>query len=267
MKSVIAILLGLFFLAGCSNNNEEFKFVKEIKLNGMKPISVAVNEKGIWVSDSKNNRIVKINEDGKILKEFDGFHRPMHIALADHKLYIPEYLDDSIKVIDNGKLTSFDLGIKPDAPGGIDVSGPFAAIADFYNHRIIVMNNDSTFIFGKKGHKPGELFYPTDVKIVGDKIVIADAYNNRVQVFSKNGKFVSVIGEKDTLNVASGIDADENKIFLTDSNNNRVLIYDWKGNRLQTLTQNIKYPIDVALYKDRLFISNFHKGTIAVFEN
>lgn len=110
------------------------------------------------------------------------------------------------------------------------------------------------------------MFYPTDVKIIGDKIVVADAYNNRVQVFSKKGKAISVIGEKDTLKVASGIDADENKIFVTDSNNNRVLVYDWEGNRLQTLTQNINYPIDVVLYKNKLFISNFHKGTISIYE-
>ncbi len=265
MKNILIILFGFLFLAGCSNN-KGYKFVMEIKLDGMKPISTAVGENGIWVSDSKNNRIIKINESGKILEEFKDFKRPMHISLFNGKVYIPEYLNDSIKVISKGKISTFNLGMKPNAPGGIDVSDSFTAVSDFYNHRIIVKNKDSTYTFGRKGHKNGELFYPTDVKIINDKIVVADAYNNRVQVFNREGKFISVIGEKDSIKVATGIDADENKIFVTDSNNNRVLIYNWEGKRLQTLTQNISYPIDVDLNKDKLFISNFHKGTISIYE-
>jgi DNA-binding beta-propeller fold protein YncE len=264
-KIVIMMLFGLLLFFGCSTN-KDYKFVQEVNLNGMKPISIAVAEDGIWVSDSENNRIVKINENGKIISEFDGFQRPMHISLFKEKVYVPEYLNDSIKVISNGKVLTLNLRMKPNAPAGIDVLDSFTAIADFYNHRIIVKNEDSTYSFGSKGHKAGKLFYPTDVKIIGDKIIVADAYNNRIQIFSKKGEAVSVIGGNDSLNVASGIDANENKIFVTDSNNNRVLIYDWKGNRLQTLTQNINYPIDVVLNKDKLFISNFHKGTISIYE-
>lgn len=264
-KIVIMMLLGLLLFAGCSTN-EEYRFVREISLNGMKPISIAVAEDGIWISDSENNRVVKIDDNGKIINEFGGFRRPMQIGLANGKLYVPEYLTDSIKIIIDGKVIPFNLGIKPNSPAGIDAEASIIAVADFYNHRIIIKDKKETYTFGNKGHKKGELFYPTDVKIIGDKIVVADAYNNRVQVFSKKGKAISVIGEKDTLKVASGIDADENKIFVTDSNNNRVLVYDWEGNRLQTLTQNISYPIDVVLNNNKLFISNFHKGTISIYE-
>lgn len=267
MKNIIIILLGFLFLAGCSNNNKEYKFVKEIKLEGMNPISIAADGTGIWVSDSKNNRIIKINGNGKILEEFNGFKRPMHISLFNGKVYIPEYLIDSIKVIGNGKVLPFNLGIKPNAPAGIDVSNSLIAVADFYNHRIIVRNKDSTYTIGRKGHKNGELFYPTDVKIVKDKIVVADAYNNRVQVFNREGKFISAIGEKDSIKVATGIDANENKIFVTDSGNDRVLIYNWKGKKIGTLTKSLSYPIDVFIDRDELLISNFYKGTISVYRN
>jgi DNA-binding beta-propeller fold protein YncE len=265
VKIVFMMMLGLLLFAGCSTN-KEYKFVQEISLNGMKPISIAVAEDGIWISDSENNRVVKIDDTGKIINEFDGFRRPMQIGLANGKLYVPEYLTDSIKVIIDDKVIPFNLGMKPDAPAGIDADTSIVAVADFYNHRIIIKDKKGTYTFGSKGHKKGELFYPTDVKIIEDKIFVADAYNNRVQVFSKKGKAISVIGDKDTLKVASGVDADENNIFVTDSNNNRVLVYDWEGNRIQTLTQNISYPIDVVLNKDKLYISNFHKGTISIYE-
>ena len=167
----------------------------------------------------------------------------MHISFFKGKVYVPEYLNDSIKVISNSKVLPFNLGIKPNAPAGIDVSGSLIAVADFYNHRIIVKDGDSTYTFGKKGHKNGELFYPTDVKIINNKIVVADAYNNRVQVFNREGKFISAIGEKDSIKVATGIDANENKIFVTDSGNDRVLIYNWKGKRIGTLTKRKTYNI------------------------
>ncbi|GBD91343.1 NHL repeat protein [bacterium BMS3Abin04] len=265
MKKTAVILLSLLLLSGCSQN-KRYEYYKEIKLAGMNPISTAVGENGIWVSDSKNNEIVLINEKGKISKRYKDFKRPMHISLFEGKVFVPEYLSDSIKVISNGKVLPLNLSIKPDAPGGIDVNDSLIAIADFYNHRIIFKTKSKTFTFGKKGHNAGELFYPTDVKIVKDKIVVADAYNNRVQIFSVKGKFIKAIGERDKIKVATGIDADENKIIVTDSGNNRVIIYDWNGNKIEELTKNLNYPIDATIDGNKLFICNFHVGSIAVYK-
>ncbi len=266
MKNILIVLLFSIFLFGCSNSMK-YKYSKEINLNGMNPISVAVTKTGIWVSDSKNNKIVQINATGEILKSYKGFKRPMHISAYEGKVFIPEYLSDSVKIISNGKVSGLSLDIIPNAPGGIDVSNSLIAIADFYNHRIIVKTKNKTYTFGKKGHKAGELFYPTDVKIVNDKIVVADAYNNRVQIFTVSGKFIRAIGEKDKIKVATGIDADENKIIVTDSGNNRVLIYDWNGNIIEELTENLNYPIDAQIDNNKLFICNFHVGNIAVYKN
>ena len=266
MKLLISALLIIIVLSGC-DTNKKYLFDKTIDLNGMNPISSVIVDDQIFISDSKNNRIVEINENGKIIKSYPGFKRPMHISAFQGKVFIPEYLNDSIKIIENGKTIPFELSIIPSAPGGIDVNNKLTAIADFYNHRIIIKSKNDTYTFGKKGHKVGELFYPTDVKIVNDKIVIADAYNNRVQIFSVEGKFLKAIGEKDNIKVATGVDADENKIIVTDSENSRVLIYNWEGTKIAELTQNLKYPIDVTINGDKLFVCNFHAGNIAIFQN
>jgi DNA-binding beta-propeller fold protein YncE len=86
-------------------------------------------------------------------------------------------------------------------------------------------------------------------------------------VFNREGKFISVIGDKDSIKVATGIDADENEIFVTDSGNNRVLIYNWKGKRIGTLTKSLNYPIDIFIDRDKILISNFHKGSISIYKN
>ncbi len=265
MKQFILALLSIIILSGCSSD-KNYQFEKAIELKGMNPISLVFVGNKMFVSDSKDNKIVEMNENGKVLMSYTGFKRPMHISTFRDKIFIPEYLNDSIKVIDNGKIITFDLEIVPSAPGGIDVTDNLFAVTDFYNHRIIVKSNNETYVIGKKGHNEGELFYPTDVKIVNDKIVVADAYNNRVQIFSVEGKFLKIIGDKDKIKVATGVDADENKIIVTDSEKNRVLIYNWEGIKIDELTQNLKYPIDVTISDNNLFISNFHIGTIVVYK-
>ncbi len=265
MKKIFLFVVGLLLIAGC-NTKRGFKFDKLIKIDNSGPVGIAGGNGYLWISDSKNNRILKTDLSGNILETFDGFARPMHLSWFDGKLYVPEYLTDSIKILNNnGEIDALSVSISPEAPGGIDVNKSLIAIADFYNHRIIVKSGDNTFAFGTKGHNSGELFYPTDVKIAKGKIIVADAYNNRIQIFTSKGKHLSTIGENDGIKVASGVEANSDYIFVSDSENNRVLIYDWKGTKIFELTENLKYPIDIFATRHNLFVSNFHGSSISVF--
>ncbi|MFD2833837.1 6-bladed beta-propeller [Gramella sp. AN32] len=148
----------------------------------------------------------------------------------------------------------------------MNVNGDTIAIADFYNHRIILQINDEVHFIGKEGHDKGELYYPIDVKIQQDKIYVADAYNHRIQVFDLDGKLLNIIGALDAINVASGIDIRNNLLAVTDQENSRVLIYDLNGLLQQILTEKINYPTDVLFDENRLYITNFKENTISVFK-
>lgn len=265
----------LYFLAllviviiSCKEKNKEWVFEGEIKLpENSRPLALAKTGDELWFSDPENFRLLKIDFDGNVLDSITGVKRPMNIAFDKDKLYTPEFLTDTIWVFENGNKAPLSIKAQLNAPSGISVKGDTIAIADFYNHRVILQIGHKVTFIGNEGHDKGQLYYPTDVKIKGDKIYVADAYNHRVQLFDFNGKVLEVLGEQDGFNVASGIDINKKRMAVTDQENSRVLIYDLKGVLLQILETNINYPTDVLLNQDRLYISNFKKNSISIYHN
>jgi len=146
------------------------------------------------------------------------------------------------------------------------VDGNSVAIADFYNHRIILQQDDKVTIIGKEGHNDGELYYPTDVDIKKDLIYVADAYNNRVQVFDFEGKYVRMIGWNEGIKVATGLKVTDTQVIVADFDGNRVLVYDIYGKLLQTLIDKFNKPTDIELVDNNMFVLNYKGKTISVFE-
>lgn len=269
IKSSFLSLFGgllIFLLFASCQGNEQWKFSKEIKLNDIQPIGIDFEKGNLYLSDVKNNRLVQVNLDGKITKEYDSLQRPMHFSIDDGKIYVPEYLTDQIKILIDGKTEKLALPDTLDAPSGVAVKAGDIAVADFYNHRIILQINGKSTHIGKEGHGKGELYYPTDVEIFNDKIYVADAYNNRVQIFNKQGESLQIIGDKDIINTATGIAITDKNIFLTDFENNRILIYDSLGKRNQILTENLNKPTDIFLSGNTMYVANYKGQSVVVFE-
>ena len=253
-------------LFSCREEGRKWTFVKKIELpQKARPLAMAKTGADLWFSDPDRFRLLKIDLNGKVLDSIVGIQRPMNIDFNKGKLYVPEFLTDTIWIFENGKKYSLSLNAKPQAPAGLNVKGDTIAIADFYNHRIILQINGKVSFIGKEGHDKGELYYPIDVKVQDDKIYVADAYNNRVQVFDLRGKILNVIGEQDGLNVASAIAFNKNGFAVTDQENSRVLIYDLNGTLQQILTTNINYPTDVMFDGNMLYITNFKENSIVEY--
>lgn len=267
----IAFLLSSIAILGCSENKKEnreqalWKFNKEIPIDGISPIGIVAQGDFLWLSDVDNNRVVKIDLEGTLIEEYPGFQRPMHIAIQDSKIYIPEYTSDTLSILDNGIITTYPLKEIPDAIAGVAVEGNKVAIADFYNHRIILQQGDSITIIGKEGHNDGELYYPTDVAFKDNLIYVADAYNDRVQVFDLQGKYVKMIGWNDGIKVASGIKVTETQVIVVDFEGNRVLVYDKNGELIQTLDDNFNQPTDIEVTGDKMYIVNYSTSLITVY--
>ena len=258
---------GLFLsviLIGC-NTSTEWTFDREVALDDIAPIGIIYDSESLWLSDAKNNRIVSINLRGEILKEYNGFQRPMHISKTGPSIYVPEYLTDTIKVIDNNKVSIVELSETLNAPGGVDVQDNLIAVADFYNHRVILQEGPNTTIIGEEGHEDGKLYYPTDVELYNDKIFVADAYNNRVQVFDKTGNSLKIIGWQENIDVATGIALNNKRVFVTDFEGNRILIYDLEGNLLQILTDRFNKPTDIFVFESTLYVANYKGQSVSVF--
>ena len=194
-KIRIAVIFVLF-LFSCQEKEKPkaWTYQKTIALDGINPLGIALKGKELWLSDGDHNRLVAIDQNGKILKSIDSLDRPMHIDANERYLFLAEYGNDRVSNIEedetqgNGyKLTPFWIGAQDslDAPASVAYYDAELAIADFYNNRILFDNGKDWITFGKEGKQAGEFYYPTDVQITKDYIWVADAYNNRIQVFDK----------------------------------------------------------------------------------
>lgn len=278
MKNKVVFILtaaffGILLLFSCRGEqgkkteiNAQWKFVKSIHLNKVKPIGIVAQGDFLWLSDVGNNRIVKIDLDGKIITSLDGFQRPMHMAIQKDKIYVPEYTSDTVKIIENGTVSTLALKEDTDAIGGVAVDGNTIAIADFYNHRIILQQGDKVTNIGKEGHNDGELYYPTDVELKNDLMYVADAYNNRVQVFDLKGNYVKMMGWNEHIKVATGLKVTDTQVIIADFEGNRVLIYDLNGNLFQILTNKFNQPTDIEIVSDKMYVVNYKGKSISIFE-
>ena len=273
-KSVLFFVVTVF-LASCNESKKtksepkktQWEFKETIKLpQEVRPLSIAIEDGEIWLSDPRQNRVLKINRKGELLDSITGLQRPMNIDFFEGKLYIPEYLSDRVLVIAENTKGTLAHADQLNAPASVDLTSSQMAIADFYNHRIVLKNENGEVVVGKEGNGPGEFHYPTDVKLYKNQIYIADAYNNRVQVFDDKGIFKAIIGDDSGIKVASGLDVTENTIVVTDQENNRVLIFDLDGKLVQLLTKKINYPTDVFLTQKELWVANFKANELTIFQ-
>ncbi|MBL1215180.1 MAG: hypothetical protein HND52_17560 [Ignavibacteriae bacterium] len=269
LKILCLLFTGLFTFVSCKDSekseiNPEWKFVRTIKLNDITPTGLQAEGNFLWISDVKNNRVIKTNLNGEVVKEYSDIKRPMHLSVYNSKVFVPEYPSDKIIIIENGYAEEYPLQEKPEAPAGVFVNDSLIAVADFYNHRIVLQINNENIILGKAGHNKGELYYPTDLTIRNDKVYVADAYNNRVQVFDYKGNSLKVIGEKDKINVATGIEVTAKNIFVTDFEGSRILIYNLDGILIETLKDNFNHPTDVTYHNNAIFVSNYGDNTVSV---
>jgi hypothetical protein len=268
MNKIYILAFFSFFLVSCKEHDEKKQWVfdKNIELpKDSRPLALAKIRNDFWFSDPDRFRLLKIDTSGLVLDSIIGIKRPMNIHSDQGKLYVPEFLTDTIWEFENGSKNYFPVNAKPQAPAGVFVEGDTVAVADFYNHRIILQLGEDVSFIGEEGHDKGQLYYPIDVKIHKNKIYVADAYNHRVQVFDFKGTLLTVIGQENGINVASAIDLSLNFMAVTDQENNRVLIYNLDGNLFQILDNHLNYPTDVCFLQKKLWVTNFKTNELSVF--
>jgi DNA-binding beta-propeller fold protein YncE len=262
LSAIIAITL---FCVGCKESQKSWVFKSNIQLDGIKPLGIVVGDTEMWLSDVDNNRLVKTNLIGEVLEVFPDLQRPMHISMANDRLYIPEFLDDTVTVIAKETRSEMKLDFELEGPAGIDVEGNTIAIIDFYNHRLMLNQSGKSSVIGKKGHADGEFNYPTDVELFDDRIFVADAYNNRVQVFDYDGNMTQVIGWQEGIQVASGVAVTSDRVYVTDFHGSRILIYDFYGTLIKVFDQGFDKPTDIYVTGTEMYVANYGGGFISVF--
>lgn len=170
------------------------------------PWDVAVSEDGsIFVADTFNHRIQKLNADGKFIKMWGIFAQ----GSDAESMWGPR----AIEIDHNGNLLVTDTG----------------------NKRVLVFDQDLNFItqFGGAGFEAGEFDEPVGIAVSPDgKVVVADTWNRRVQIFQadESGLNYTQIGAFDVEAWFGG--GIENKPYITVSPQNTIIISDPESGRL-----------------------------------
>uniref|UniRef100_A0A1X7U3U1 RING-type domain-containing protein n=2 Tax=Amphimedon queenslandica TaxID=400682 RepID=A0A1X7U3U1_AMPQE len=218
-----------------------------------RPWGVAVSSDGhIMVTEWGNGCLSILNKEGLKLTSIGGedgigsikFVSPRGVAMTHDNLILVTDDHRICKIAMNGNCIA-SVGEKGygrlqfNTPSGVTVS-PITSqifIADRYNHRIQVLNQDLTFshCLDKQGTGPGEFFKPRGVAFdtEGSFLYVADCNNHRIQKFTPEGKFVAQFGSKGS---------DPGQLFspgaIAIDDNNLVYVTEWENRRLSVFTGN-----------------------------
>ena len=192
----------------------------------------------------KNKLMSEVNELCKLVKRVSGI---------DYK----SKTQSVISVCDRGtrnEQLNYPYGVTVDHHTGN------ICVADYYNNCVKVFDNTAKYLFKfGDGKGKGKMSYPKGLHIRDNTVFIS--HNHCILVDQLDGKFVSSIGSRGSgelqFNFPYGLSTDEY--------NNDICICDYINHRIQIISENLqfksqfgkntlRYPRDIKLYKDNIFI-------------
>lgn len=207
------------------------------------PYGIAVDPKGyIWVVDSGNDRLVRMDRTGRILSTVGAsgggngeFSEPKGIAISDKGIiYVADSDNERIQVLntDGVFISRITAAGRRDLDTPIDVDvDPLGNIfvTDTGEHRVVKFNRQGRYLktIGSEGRGNGRFLNPSSIAVIHDELYVLDAGNNRVQIFDHEGSFLRKFGTggsgKGDFNEPSAITKkDVSTIFVADKGNKRI---------------------------------------------
>ena len=181
---------------------------------------------------TKGTKEGQFNEPCGVATSHDGF-----ILVTDkHRLQKLTFEGDCVKSVGSSKLGNGPLRFN--SPMGITVHPTTGQIfiADTWNHRIQVLNNDLTYFhsFGNYGSSPEQLHHPWDVTIDNEGyLYVADFNNNCIKKFTSTGQHISTSSSWGSnpgqIGNPISISIDNNLIYVSEFGNNRISVFDTNG--------------------------------------
>ena len=215
-------------------------------------IVITKNEE-IVVAEKDSHCITILNKEGKKVKSFgtkgtkEGqFTNPRGVAISH---------DGHMLVTDNHRLQKLtfegdcvkSVGISETGNGPLQFNTPIGItvhlttgqifIADTYNHRIQVLNNDLTYShsFGQYGSSTEQFQYPCDVTFDNEGyLYVTDNRNHCIKKFTSTGQYISTLSSEGSnlgqiIHPTYIIIDNNNLLYVSEYGNNRISIFDTNG--------------------------------------
>ncbi len=207
-----------------------------------RPQGIGVDPQGfIWVVDTGNDRLIKMNVDGQVLMSIGDtgnirFSSPRGIAISPKGIiYVADTGNDRIQILNSEgvfmesiKRVNNMRDLEKPVDVFFDLHGNIFIVEESGN-RVIKINPQGRLILsiGREGSGDGEMKEPSSVYVTGEEIFVFDAGNHRVQVFDHEGRFLRKFGARgngkgDFIGASQISLKDETTIFITDRGGNRI---------------------------------------------
>lgn len=155
----------------------------------------------LYVADSGNHRIQKLDLNGNMILEWGGFgdatgqfNNPWGVASDGSFVYVTDTGNDRVQVFDLNGVFQYSFGISGvnggqfNKPRGVAIQDGWLYIVDTNNHRIQVFTAAGRWAlsFGTEGDEDGDFQDPIGIAISGGWLYIDDRGNARVVTIQLN---------------------------------------------------------------------------------
>lgn len=261
----------------------------KIQLKQARALSVDLSG-SIYVADTGNNRILKFNNAGKLMKTVGGFGWEKEQFYLPYDIYASSALDIFVADYNNHRIERYDKDLNyisslysnenwaeqfqfgyPKAVAS-SIHGELFII-DAENVRLLKFNSfgEPEMSFGDFAEGKGRLLQPVQVAISpDDKIYVSDSQANKIIVFDYFGNYLTEIGTN-FLKGPQGIFYSPMKLlFVVDQGNKRVVVFTPTGelviawSKISDEIGLFQNPVDVVTFQQRIFVLDSDR--ILVFE-
>ena len=195
----------------------------------------------IWVTDKDHNKVLKLSQDGRLLKtichagrESDHFNRPTGVSVSPEGLvYICDSGNHRVTVHDEEGMFLFAFGSKESGPVCFDEprdvtfgSDGFVYVTDIGNSRVCVWIKEGSF------QREFETKYaPTCIAATGDNHLLITSYSSHtVMVYTLGGQLIHEFGGRGSdlgkIGVPYGVCVDDSgAVYVADWGNSCVQVF------------------------------------------
>ena len=207
------------------------------------PWGITVDRKGFfWIADSDNDRIVKVDADGRVLMSLgesgsdEGeFSSPRGLTISDKGIiYVADSGNERVQIFN----TSGVYISRIEKMGREEFDEPYDVTLDPRGNIYVVdrgLNSVGKYdaggrflmYIGGEGEGDGRFSEPTSAVVLGNELFVLDSGNSRVQVFDLKGRFLRKFGapgggKGDFVAPSSIVAKDDTTVFISDPEAKRV---------------------------------------------
>jgi trimeric autotransporter adhesin len=225
------------------------------------PHAVVLDRAGnIYVADTGNSRIVKLDQSGRTTTTFGTkgkangqFVMPTDIDIdLNGNIYVADTQNNRIQKLSSSGSFVWSQLIK--SPKGISSSpdGRFVYVTSATDHQVSRFDSNGRLInsWGGQGRGSGSFQYPHDITTdaAGD-VYVTDFANHLIQKFTADGRFVLQWGGLGDgvgrFNNPSAVAIDSRgNVWVSDLSNHRIQVFNSSGTFLRTFGRFSETPVD-----------------------